>query len=87
MIVTFYKPKRFASSMNINFLDFEQPIAELEAKIQELRMVGTDADINLSEEISRLESKCNDLIKTLPTVATLVPAALNDKVDKYELLS
>lgn len=49
--------------MNINFLDFEQPIAELEAKIQELRMVGTDADINLSEEISRLETKCNALIK------------------------
>src|SRR3990167_2173180 len=49
--------------MNINFLDFEQPIAELEAKIKELRMVGTDADINLSEEISRLETKCNALIK------------------------
>ncbi len=49
--------------MNINFLDFEQPIAELEAKIHELRMVGTDADINLSEEISRLEIKCNTLIK------------------------
>lgn len=49
--------------MNINFLDFEQPIAELEAKIQELRMVGTDADINLSEEINRLEKKCNHLIK------------------------
>lgn len=51
--------------MNINFLDFEQPIAELEAKIQELRMVGTDADINLSEEISRLENKCNHLIKDI----------------------
>ncbi len=49
--------------MNINFLDFEQPIAELEAKIQELRLVGTDADINLSEEINRLENKCNHLIK------------------------
>lgn len=49
--------------MNINFLDFEQPIAELEAKIQELRMVGTDADVNLSEEIQRLEVKCNQLIK------------------------
>src|SRR5579862_9837822 len=49
--------------MNINFLDFEQPIAELEAKIQELRMVGTDADVNLSEEIARLETKCNLLIK------------------------
>lgn len=49
--------------MNLNFLDFEQPIAELEAKIQELRMVGTDADINLSEEINRLEKKCNALTK------------------------
>src|SRR3989338_2348729 len=51
--------------MNINFLDFEQPIAELEAKIQELRMVSTDADINLSEEIGRLEAKCNVLIKEI----------------------
>lgn len=49
--------------MNINFLDFEQPIAELEAKIQELRLVGNDADINLSEEIARLETKCQRLIK------------------------
>src|SRR3990167_4811968 len=51
--------------MNINFLEFEQPIAELEAKIQELRMVSSDADINLSEEITRLESKCNQLIKEI----------------------
>lgn len=57
--------------MNINFLDFEQPIAELEAKIQELRMVGTDADINLSEEISRLETKCKHLIKE--TFSKLTP--------------
>lgn len=57
--------------MNINFLDFEQPIAELEAKIQELRMVGTDADINLSEEISKLETKCNQLIKE--TFSRLTP--------------
>src|SRR5436190_1127927 len=51
--------------MNINFLDFEQPIVDLEAKIQALRMVGTDADINLSEEIGRLETKCNYLIKDI----------------------
>lgn len=57
--------------MNINFLDFEQPIAELEAKIQELRLVGTDADINLSEEIARLEKKCNLLIKE--TFSNLTP--------------
>jgi acetyl-CoA carboxylase carboxyl transferase subunit alpha len=57
--------------MNINFLDFEQPIAELEAKIQELRMVGTDADINLSEEIAKLEAKCNLLTKE--TFSRLTP--------------
>lgn len=57
--------------MNLNFLDFEQPIAELEAKIEELRLVGTDADINLSEEISRLENKCNHLIKD--TFSRLTP--------------
>ncbi len=44
--------------MNRNFLDFEQPIAELEAKIRELRFVGTDNAINLEEEIQRLEEKC-----------------------------
>lgn len=57
--------------MNINFLDFEQPIAELEEKIQELRMVGTDADINLSEEIARLEAKCALLTKE--TFSKLTP--------------
>jgi acetyl-CoA carboxylase carboxyl transferase subunit alpha len=41
--------------MNLNFLEFEQPIAELEAKIEELRFVGSDNEINISEEISRLE--------------------------------
>jgi len=46
-----------------SFLDFEQPIAELEAKIQELRMVGTDADININDEIARLETKCKQLTK------------------------
>jgi acetyl-CoA carboxylase carboxyl transferase subunit alpha len=49
--------------MNLNFLDFEQPIAELEAKIQELRMVAKDGDINLSDEILRLEVKCKQLTK------------------------
>ena len=34
--------------MNLNFLDFEQPIAELEAKIDELKYVSDDADINIA---------------------------------------
>ena len=41
----------------MNFLEFERPIAELEAKIEELRHVGSDAEINISEEIERLQQK------------------------------
>jgi len=47
--------------MNLNFLDFEQPIAELEAKIEELRHVGDDNDLNIGEEIARLEAKSKGL--------------------------
>lgn len=43
--------------MNPNALDFEQPIAELQAKIEELRRVGTDTEINISDEINKLEEK------------------------------
>jgi acetyl-CoA carboxylase carboxyl transferase subunit alpha len=51
--------------MNLNFLDFELPIAELEAKIEELRLVGVDAEINISEEIARLENKSMQLTETI----------------------
>lgn len=51
--------------MNLTFLDFEQPIADLEAKIQELRNVGTDNAINLEEEISRLKAKCQAQIDVI----------------------
>ncbi len=47
--------------MNLNFLDFEQPIAELEAKIEELRFVSNDTEVNLSEEIQKLDEKSKDL--------------------------
>lgn len=50
--------------MNPDFLDFEQPIAELQAKIEELRYVG-DAEINLSEEIGKLEEKANSLTRSI----------------------
>ncbi len=43
--------------MNPNYLDFEQPIAELQAKIDELRNVGSDNALNLDEEIQRLQAK------------------------------
>lgn len=51
--------------MNPNFLDFEQPIAELEAKIEELRYVGKDTDLNLSEEISTLQEKSETLTESI----------------------
>lgn len=51
--------------MNLNYLDFEQPIAELEGKIQELQLVGTDNDLNISEEIERLREKCTKLTESI----------------------
>ncbi len=51
--------------MNINFLEFEQPIAELEAKIEELRLVGDDSEINIGEEIARLEAKSRTLTEQI----------------------
>ena len=47
--------------MSRQFLEFEQPIEELRQKIEALRMVGNDNEVNLSEEISRLEAKCEEL--------------------------
>ncbi len=43
--------------MAMNFLEFEQPIAELEAKIEELKFLGADPNVNLAEEIKRLQAK------------------------------
>ena len=43
------------------FLSFEQPIAELNAKIEELRLVQGDSSVDISEEISKLEEKCRQL--------------------------
>jgi len=53
--------------MNPNFLDFEQPIAELEAKIRELQFASDDADINISEEIEKLKTKCDSLTQSIFT--------------------
>ncbi|MGH1484618.1 MAG: acetyl-CoA carboxylase carboxyl transferase subunit alpha [Cellvibrionaceae bacterium] len=51
--------------MNPNYLDFEQPIAELEGKIEELQLVGNDNDLNITEEIERLREKSNKLTASL----------------------
>ena len=47
--------------MNPDYLEFEQPIAELEVKINELRLVGTDNKLNINEEISKLQDKSHKL--------------------------
>jgi len=51
--------------MALNFLEFEQPIAELEAKIDELKFVSSDADINIGEEITRLRAKSRALTTSI----------------------
>ncbi len=51
--------------MDLNFLEFERPIAELEAKIEELRLVGDDAEINIQEEITRLQAKSKSLTESV----------------------
>jgi acetyl-CoA carboxylase carboxyl transferase subunit alpha len=57
--------------MAMNFLEFEQPIAELEAKIEELKFLGTDASANISDEIKRLQAKSRALTSTI--FANLTP--------------
>ncbi len=49
----------------INFLEFEQPIAELETKIEELRFVQDDSAVDISQEIERLQKKSNSLTKEI----------------------
>lgn len=51
--------------MNLNYLDFEQPIAVLEGKIEELKLVGTDNDLNIGDEISRLKEKSTKLTENI----------------------
>ena len=51
--------------MDMKFLDFEQPIAELEAKIEELRYVGDDSEININEEVARLKAKSESQTKSI----------------------
>ncbi|MGI9229307.1 MAG: acetyl-CoA carboxylase carboxyltransferase subunit alpha [Gammaproteobacteria bacterium] len=50
---------------NLNFLDFEEPITELEAKIEELRYLDNDSDIDINEEIAKLEKRSTELTKSI----------------------
>ena len=51
--------------MNLHYLDFEQPIADLEEKIEELRLVGSDKELNIQEAIESLEHECNARIQSI----------------------
>jgi acetyl-CoA carboxylase carboxyl transferase subunit alpha len=51
--------------MDLKFLDFEQPIAELEAQIEALKFVGDDSEINISEELGRLRKKSEALTRSI----------------------
>lgn len=62
--------------MKTTFLDFEQPIAELEAKIEELRFVQDDSAVDISEEIARLEQKNYGLTKDIYAKLTPWQSAL-----------
>jgi acetyl-CoA carboxylase carboxyl transferase subunit alpha len=57
--------------MPLQFLDFEQPIAELEAKIEELRFLAEDSDLNTGEEIEKLRAKARTLTSSI--FASLTP--------------
>jgi acetyl-CoA carboxylase carboxyl transferase subunit alpha len=51
--------------MNLNYLDFEQPIAELEGKIEELQLVGNSSDVNIADEIAKLREKSTKLTESI----------------------
>ncbi|HEU4620027.1 MAG TPA: acetyl-CoA carboxylase carboxyltransferase subunit alpha [Gammaproteobacteria bacterium] len=51
--------------MDLKFLDFEQPIAELEAKIDALKFVGDDSEVNIGEEVERLRKKSESLTRNI----------------------
>ena len=51
--------------MDLKFLEFEQPIAELEARIDALKFVSEDSELNISEEIDRLKNKSETLTRSI----------------------
>jgi acetyl-CoA carboxylase carboxyl transferase subunit alpha len=51
--------------MKISYLEFEQPIADVEAKIEQLRFAQDDSAVDISEEIARIEAKSQSLAKDI----------------------
>ena len=74
MAAEFYSVERFINMKPV-FLDFEQPIAELTTKIDELRFVQGESAVDISDEIARLQKKSNDLTKSI--FSKLTPAQIS----------
>ena len=74
MAAAFYSVERFINMKPV-FLDFEQPIAELTNKIDELRFVQGESAVDISDEIARLQKKSNDLTKSI--FSKLTPAQIS----------
>lgn len=74
MAAEFYSVERFINMKPV-FLDFEQPIAELTNKINELRFVQGESAVDISDEIARLQKKSNDLTKSI--FSKLTPAQIS----------
>lgn len=71
-----------AYQANLNFLDFEQPIAELEAKIQELKLIGVDSTINIGDEIEKLSMRSEELTRR---IFSKLSAAQISKLSRHPL--
>ena len=63
-----------------NFLDFEKPIADLEGKIEELKHLSTEGDINIVEEIGKLQSKVDRQLKTIYQKLKIGRASCRERV-------
>jgi len=61
--------------MTMNFLDFEQPIAEMQARIDELRLQASGQDVNINDEIDKLNKKCLSLTESI--FSKLTPAQVS----------
>ena len=65
MVLYTQNPIEQGHLMNLNYLDFEQPIAELDSKIEGLRMVTSEGGVNISEEIKTLKQKSQELTRKI----------------------
>ena len=69
-----------------NFLDFEKPIAELEGKIEELRHLSDSGELNIAEEVARLQGKVDRLLRQTYGKLSCPSQKLNLGADHVDLV-